>query len=78
MGWKYKTGTCKRCDFEGYVNDHHIVPKCVKRKDNKDTVRLCLNCHVALHELLPDEPQDEDFYKEFTEKWIEDYRKSKK
>ncbi len=70
MGKPYKKGICERCGTYGYANDHHTVPKRVKKKNNKETVRLCLNCHQLLHETLPDEPQRESFYKDFTLKWI--------
>jgi predicted HNH restriction endonuclease len=70
MGKPYKKGTCEKCGFKGYVNDHHIVPKHVKRGNNKSTIRLCLNCHQDIHEQLPDELQDESFYALFTQKWL--------
>jgi hypothetical protein len=70
MGKPYKRGVCERCQKESYVQEHHIVPKKVKEKNNKDTVVLCLDCHIFIHELLPDEPQEEDFYRFFTQKWL--------
>jgi 5-methylcytosine-specific restriction endonuclease McrA len=70
MGKPYKKGVCEKCGTYSYVNDHHIVPRKVKRKDNKDTVRLCLNCHQNIHEHLPEEPKEEDFYPAFTQKWM--------
>jgi 5-methylcytosine-specific restriction endonuclease McrA len=70
VGKPYKKGNCERCGAYGYVNDHHIVPKRVKKNNNKETIRLCLNCHQQLHETLPEEAQSEDFYKDFTLKWI--------
>ncbi len=70
MGKSYKEGTCKRCGKFTYVNDHHIIPKRVKKKNNKETVRLCLICPIELHTILPDEKQNEAFYKKFTNKWL--------
>lgn len=70
MGKPYKKGICEKCGVYSYVNDHHIVPRKVKRKDNKATIRLCLNCHQNIHEHLPEEPQQEDFYPSFTQKWL--------
>ncbi len=70
MGKPYKKGNCERCGAYGYVNDHHIVPKRIKKNNNKETIRLCLNCHQQLHETLPEEAQSEDFYKDCTLKWI--------
>jgi len=70
VGNSYKKGICEKCGIYGYVNDHHTVPKRVKQKNNKETVRLCVNCHQQLHEILPEEPQNESFYKNFTLKWI--------
>ncbi|TAH19348.1 MAG: hypothetical protein EAZ08_09265 [Cytophagales bacterium] len=67
---KYKKGICEKCGFEGYVNDHHIIPRMVKKNNNKETVRLCLNCHQQIHELLPNEAKEEDFYVNFTKKWL--------
>lgn len=70
MGRPYKKGICERCKAEGYVNDHHVIPEHIKKKNNKTTIRLCLNCHVEIHEKLPDEPQEESFYILFTKNWI--------
>ncbi len=70
MGKPYKRGICEKCGAEGYVNDHHVVPKQIKRKDNKTTIRLCLNCHQNIHEELPETPQEESFYPTFTKKWL--------
>ncbi|MCU0390664.1 MAG: hypothetical protein MUE81_06065 [Thermoflexibacter sp.] len=67
---KYKKGVCEKCGFEGYVNDHHVIPRKVKKDDNKTTIRLCLNCHQHIHELLPDEKKEEAFYVDFTQKWL--------
>jgi hypothetical protein len=36
---KYKKGICEKCGFEGYVNDHHIIPRMVKKENNKETIR---------------------------------------
>ena len=57
MGKPYKKGICEKCGFEGYMNDHHIIPRKVKKDNNKETIRLCLNCHQQIHELLPDNSQ---------------------
>lgn len=70
MGKPYKRGICEKCGTEGYVNDHHIIPKQVKKKDNKVTIRLCLNCHQNIHEQLPESAQEESFYLIFTKKWM--------
>lgn len=70
MGRKYKKGTCERCGEYTYVNDHHIFPKEKKKINNIETVRLCLKCHVELHEVLPDELESEKDFKDFTAKWI--------
>jgi len=42
MGKPYKKGICEKCGFEGYMNDHHIIPRKVKKDNNKETIRLCL------------------------------------
>ena len=70
MGRKYKKGICERCKKHGYVNDHHITPKQYKKDNNKETLRLCLDCHVELHEELPDELKTETDFKNFTAKWL--------
>lgn len=70
MGKPYKRGFCEKCGAYGYVNDHHIVSRKVERKDNKVTIRLCLNCHQDIHEHIPEEPQEENFYPSFTQKWL--------
>ena len=64
-------GICERCGEYRYINQHHIYPQeFFGRKNNKKTVTLCLLCHAEIHELLPKEKQEKDFYKEFTEKFI--------
>jgi len=73
MGQKYKTGICERCGDYGYVNDHHIVPKGVTKFNNKETIRLCLKCHVEIHELLPDDLKKPNEINEFTLKWIVEF-----
>ena len=70
MGRKYKKGECKRCGKYSYVNDHHITPKEFKKKENKETLRLCLACHMELHEVLPDELKTEEEFKSYTAKWL--------
>ncbi len=70
MGRKYKKGTCERCGDYTYVNDHHIVPKEIKKKNNKETIRLCVVCHIELHEVIPDEIKKEKDFKDFTIKWV--------
>jgi hypothetical protein len=39
-----KTGVCEKCGRKGFVNKHHIYPKCSFGKDSKYTI-LCLDCH---------------------------------
>jgi len=64
-------GFCERCKEYRYVNQHHIYPKeHFGKKDNQETVQLCLLCHAEIHELLPKEKQEKEFYKDFTLKFI--------
>lgn len=66
-----KKGICKKCGQYRWVNKHHIYPKeHFGTKDNKETILLCLDCHVDIHEVLPKEKQTKEFYKTFTAKFI--------
>lgn len=64
MGKPYKKGICEKCGRYGYVNEHHITPLSVKRKKNNKKVTLYLDCHIEIHEILPDEPQEPSFYED--------------
>jgi hypothetical protein len=66
-----KKGICAKCGEHRWVNQHHIYPReHFGAKNNKETVQLCLDCHVDIHQELPKEKQSKAFYKEFTIKFI--------
>ena len=55
------TETCKLCDREGrQLTRHHLIPKSITRKINPSNnmaewvVRLCPECHRAIHNHLID------------------------
>jgi len=66
-----KKGICQRCNKNKFINQHHIYPKkYFGTKDNTETVQLCLECHAEIHDLLPKDEHDKEFYKTFTAKFI--------
>jgi hypothetical protein len=64
-------GICERCGQYRWINRHHIYPReYFGNKGNDEIVTLCLDCHADIHEQLPKEKQDKEFYKTFTAKFI--------
>jgi hypothetical protein len=66
-----KKGICERCGEYKWVNLHHIYPKeHFGTKGNTELVRLCLDCHADIHDLLPKEKKEKTFYKDFIVKFL--------
>ena len=56
-----KKGICAKCGEYRWVNQHHIYPReHFGAKNNLETVQLCLDCHVDIHQELPKEKHFKD------------------
>ncbi len=42
---------CEKCENYGWVEKHHVLPKC-EFGDDGELVKLCPNCHTDYHQKL--------------------------
>ena len=61
------TMNCEICQAEVAFNEHHLIPRHCHRKNwwrrnftkeqMRQTIWVCKTCHLAVHDLIPDEKE---------------------
>ena len=44
---------CVKCNQDGYLHVHHVIPKSMGGDDEGEMILLCQDCHRTLHNMLP-------------------------
>ncbi len=66
-----KHGKCPKCNTITWLVEHHIYPQAKFKENNNETIHICSNCHVDLHQKMGKiESDDPEFYKHFHIQWL--------